>query len=216
MTRVKICGLTRATDVRRAVELGSWACGFVLTRSRRQVTPQRAAALAATARDAAIAAGRRPPLCVAVFTLERPTDIAAALAASRCDVLQLSAGADGPDVAAVRAAVAARGLQPRLIAAHDTAGAAAADLLLVDGRASNSYGGSGRRADWSLAAGLAADGQLMLAGGLNPENVGCAIRVVRPYAIDVAGGVEAAPGIKNPDLMRSFFDASAATEEATP
>jgi phosphoribosylanthranilate isomerase len=110
MTHVKICGLTTANDVKHAASYGAWACGFVLSQSPRRIDAAQAAALT--------------PLCgesmaVAVVTTEEPAWIAGALAAGGFGAVQLSAGADGPSVAAVRAAALSRGLRPFVIAAAD-------------------------------------------------------------------------------------------------
>ena len=192
MTRVKVCGLARAGDVHMAAELGAWACGFVLTDSARRVTPAVAAELAT---------GAGAALTVGVFTTESAEEIAEALSIAGLAAAQLSAGADGPSVAAVRAAARARGLRPRIVAAADAPDAGAADYLLVDGRSPGRYGGTGRTADWAAAAALARDRALVLAGGLDHSNVRAAIERVHPYAVDVAGGVEAAPGVKDPALL---------------
>lgn len=196
--RVKICGLTRAADVRYAAALGAWACGFVLTPSPRQVAPERATALAS-------AAGAS--LTVGVFTTEAPA--AVARAAAGIAAVQLSAGADGPSVAAVRAAAAARGLAPLVIAAAGVPDAAEADYLLLDARAPGLYGGTGRTADWQVAARLAAGDHLVLAGGLRPGNVAQALAAVQPFAVDVSSGVERAPGVKDHELLAAFFGAVA-------
>ena len=199
VTRVKICGLTRAGDVRLAADLGAWACGFVLTDSPRRVAPALAAELA-TAAGAAMTVG--------VFTTESADEIAAALSIARLGAAQLSAGADGPSVAAVRSAALARGLRPRIVAAADTPDAGAADYLLADGRSPGRYGGTGRPADWDAAAALEGDRPLVLAGGLDHANVRAAIAHVHPFAVDVAGGVERAPGAKDPVLLAAFFAAA--------
>jgi phosphoribosylanthranilate isomerase len=77
--------------------------------------------------------------------------------------------------------------------------------ILVDGQVSGQYGGTGRPAPWQLLAEFRPPVPLILAGGLTPENVGEAIRLVRPYAVDVAGGVESAPGRKDPEKVRRFI-----------
>ncbi|MBN2204757.1 MAG: phosphoribosylanthranilate isomerase [Thermoleophilia bacterium] len=201
MTRVKICGLTTKQDVCVAVRLGAWACGFVLSRSPRRVTLASAAELVPHT-------GRA--LAVAVVTTEDPEWIADAVAAGGFDAVQLSAGAEGPAVAAVQAAAQSRGLRPLIIAADDTVGVRAADLYLLDARTPDTYGGTGRTLDWgALAAEHPPRERLVLAGGLHPANVDRAIALVRPHAVDVSGGVERAPGIKDPALLRSFFDAVA-------
>lgn len=223
MTRVKVCGLTRAQDVRLAVELGVWACGFVLTPGPRRVSAARAREL----RDAAPTHGSRvvtrasaqtrsAPLTVAVVTTESADAIASALAESGCEAVQLSAGADGAGVEDVRAAARARGLRPLVVAAADTLGADDADLLLLDARRPGRYGGTGERADWAAAARLATSRPLVLAGGLTPDSVAEAVATVRPYALDVSSGVETAPGFKDEGLLRAFVAAAAAADADIP
>jgi phosphoribosylanthranilate isomerase len=84
--------------------------------------------------------------------------------------------------------------------------------LLLDAVDPERRGGTGEIVDWAAAAALAAGHRLILAGGLTPENVGEAIRAVRPFAVDVASGVESAPGVKDEARLRAFFAAVAATE----
>ena len=125
MTLVKICGLTRSQDVDTAVALGAWAIGFVITESPRRTAPSLVAKLAA----------RVPPevLSVAVFTIEKPFEIAKIVGRTGVRAVQLSAGTFGPNVAAVRAALSTAGL-PRvaLIVARDTRGAEKADFVLLE------------------------------------------------------------------------------------
>jgi phosphoribosylanthranilate isomerase len=197
MTRVKICGLTTAGDVKLAAGYRAWACGFVLSESPRRVSLEQAAALTPLCGDS---------LAVAVVTTEAPAWIAGAVAEGGFGAVQLSAGADGPSCAAVRAAALSRGLRPLVIAAADTEDAASAELVLFDARTPEAYGGTGRRLDWrALAAAGLPRARLVLAGGLLPSNVDGAIKLVRPYAVDVSSGIERAPGIKEPRLMRAFF-----------
>jgi phosphoribosylanthranilate isomerase len=197
MTRVKICGLTIENDVKHAVSCGAWACGFVLSESPRRVSVARAAELTPLCGDS---------LAVAVVATEEPAWIAGAVAAGGFGAIQLSAGADGPRVAAVRAAALSCGLRPLVIAAADTADAAEADLITLDARAPEAYGGAGRRLDWkALAAAKLPRERLVLAGGLVPSNVDGAIKLGRPFAVDVSSGIERTPGVKDPRLMRAFF-----------
>ena len=137
--------------------------------------------------------------------------------------MQLSAGADGPTVAQVRAAAARLRPRPLVIAAADTPDAALADFVLLDARIAGAYGGTGETLDWEA---LAADpatpaGDLVLAGGLRPDNVGAAIAALHPAAVDVSSGVESAPGIKDAQRLRDFFaavvqaDGGAATRRTT-
>lgn len=200
MTLVKVCGLTRDTDVRAAVAQGACACGFILSPSPRQVSPERACWLAGEVEDA---------LTVGVVTTESPEGIAEALEFAGLRAVQLSAGAEGPSVAAVRLATAKLCPVPLVIAAADTPDAAAADMILLDARLPGRYGGTGTTLDWDA---LAADPKtprerLMLAGGLNAGNVAAAIGALHPTVVDVSSGVELAPGIKDRQLVREFFAA---------
>ena len=200
MTRVKICGLTRRRDVRRAVELGAWACGIVLSDGPRRVKPEDAVRLV----DAAGAT-----LTVGVFTVETAEEVAAAARTAGVGAVQLSGGPDGPTVGEVRAAVRGHDRQPLIIATADTPDAEEADLVLLDPRLPGMYGGTGHTLDW-LA--LADEGDydpetLVLAGGLSPVNVGEAIAALRPRVVDVASGVESEPGRKDPALLEAFFRA---------
>lgn len=211
MTLVKICGLTRECDVRLAAELGARACGFVLSRSPRQVTPKRASWLAGKAGDA---------LTVAVVTTETADWIAGALDSSGLRAVQLCAGADGPSVDAVKAAAAARGFSPLVIAAADTADVSRAEMTLLDARTPDAYGGTHVTLDWEAVAAEAPEAErLVLAGGLTPDNVPRAIAALHPSMVDVSGGVESEPGCKDPALLAAFFaavDAADRDEGACP
>jgi len=200
MTRVKVCGLTRPGDVRLAAELGAWAVGFVLAESPRHVVPAQARALATEAGDA---------ITVAVVTTQTAAWIAGAVATAGLAAVQLSAGADGPSVADLRAAAAEAGVEPLVIAAADTPDVELADFVLLDARAPGNYGGTGRRLDWErLAADPATPSRdLVLAGGLTPATVKAAIATLRPAIVDVSSGVEWVPGIKDAKRLRDFFAA---------
>lgn len=84
--------------------------------------------------------------------------------------------------------------------------------VLIDAQAAGQYGGTGKTAPWHLLADLQLGVPLILAGGLTPDNVAEAIRIVRPYGVDVASGVEARPGIKDADKVRRFIDNARATD----
>ena len=200
MTRVKVCGLTRAEDVRLAVELGAWAVGFVLATSPRHIVPARARDLAAVAGGA---------LTVAVVTTQRPAWVAAAVSTAGLGAVQLSAGVDGPTVADIREAAALTGSLPLVIAAADTPDVELADFVLLDARASGLYGGTGRRLDWEAIAADPATPRkdLILAGGLGAANVAAAIAALHPAVVDVSSGVEWVPGVKDAPRLREFFAA---------
>ncbi len=212
MTGLKICGLTRESDVVAAVRCGAAACGFILSPSKRQIT-------AARARELAEFAGGT--FTVAVVTTESAAWIAERLDESELDAVQLSAGADGASVTDVRAAAARRGLRPRVIAAADTPDAGDADYVLLDARTPGVYGGTGTTLDWeALAAGdLPPRARLILAGGITPANAARAVATVAPGLLDVSSGIESAPGIKDHALLEALFAQVALADQrsgATP
>jgi phosphoribosylanthranilate isomerase len=181
---------------------------LVLTDSPRAVRPLDAARLAGAAGAV---------LTVGIFSVEPAARVAAATRAAGVRAVQLSAGADGPSVSAVRAALG--GLPaPLVIAAADTPDVAEADLVLLDARLPGVYGGTGTTLDWrAFAAGAGPRATLRpvaLAGGLAPGNVGAAIAALRPYAVDVSGGVESSPGVKDAGLLAAFVAAVAAADAA--
>ncbi len=199
---IKICGITSPADGRLAAEAGADAVGFVFwAASPRCVDPETARGIGAVL----------PPLIwrVGVF-VDAPRDIMA-LTAERTglDLLQLH-GNEPPEAftglsrRALKALRVGDGFSPEMALAYE--GRAAG--LLLDTREEGQVGGTGRRFDWSRVEGLGERvGFLMLAGGLTPENVGEAIAVVRPHAVDVSSGVESSPGRKDPSRVRAFVEA---------
>ena len=195
MTAIKICGITRAEDAAAAVSLGVNALGFVLWPSSPRHTTT--AAAAAIIRDL-------PPFVtpVGVFVDPSADEIAAAADA-------------GLRIAQVHGAVPSGLLRlPVLRAVHlsaadpDAIEPAVADAtVLLDAHDPVRHGGTGRTVDWTRARAIAARRRIVLAGGLTPLNVDAAIATVRPYAVDVASGVETEPGIKDSLKLRAFINA---------
>jgi phosphoribosylanthranilate isomerase len=198
-TRIKFCGMTRAADAQAAVALGVDAIGLVLTRkSPRFVDIE-------LARDI-----RRslPPLvtAVALFMDDEPAWIATAIATVAPDLLQFHGNESAADCVAhglpyLKAVAMGGGADLRgIIATHAHAGG-----FLLDGHAAGERGGGGKPFDWAqIPANLSRP--LLLAGGLTCDNVAAAIRVARPYAVDVSSGIESAPGIKDAGKMRRFVE----------
>jgi len=199
--RVKICGFTRETDVRAALDAGVDAIGLNLARGPRRIGLEQAAALAALV----------PPFVqtVALFVDAAEEAILAAVAATRCTAVQLH-GDEPPELAARLR----RGFG--VIKAFRIAGAAdlervrgyPADAYLLDAAVAGAHGGTGTAWDHRLLAGCNLGAPIILAGGLNPGNVAAAIAATRPWAVDTASGVESAPGIKDAGLMRAFVAAA--------
>jgi phosphoribosylanthranilate isomerase len=205
---VKCCGLTRPEDVEVAVEVGVDYLGFVFASSPRQVDVAAAADMALESRRLGFTGG-----LVGVFVDAAPELLAEAAEKCDLDVLQLH-GAESPD--AVAAASALRPVWKALPVGADATSDGLlrdasrfpdVDAILLDTEVEGQAGGTGVAFDASVAAPLAATRHVVLAGGLTPENVAEAIRMVKPFGVDVSTGVESAPGIKNPDRMRAFMAA---------
>jgi phosphoribosylanthranilate isomerase len=196
--RVKICGLTRADEARLAVEAGVDAVGLVFhPRSPRHVTLEQACAVVASV-----------PAFVTVVGLFMNPDreqVEQTLARVPLDILQFHGRETGAFCRAFgRRYIKALGMsdEPDMVQAmKDYADAAA---LLVDSHAGDRDGGSGEAFDWARWPSLA-DKHLILAGGLTPDNVGEAVSRLKPWAVDVSSGVEAAPGRKDPEKMTRFI-----------
>ena len=197
--RVKICGLTTETAFDAAVTSGADWLGFVFfPPSPRFVTPARAATLSARL------AGGAPR--VGLFVNPTEAAIAEVLESVPLDVLQIYGAVDPAALRARfgRAVWRAAGVS----AATDLPRALAdADALLIDAKPPKDAtrpGGNARPFDWSIMRGWTAPGPWLLAGGLTVANVSEAIRLTRASAVDVSSGVESAPGVKDPDLIRAF------------
>jgi len=197
-TRVKICGITRPEHARAAAQAGADAVGLMFyAPSPRYVTPDRAREICAAL----------PPLVavVGVFVNPEPHHVETVVEGLPVDLLQfhgeespeLCAGAGKPYLKAVRVRTG-----------EDIAQAAArypgARALLLDAHHDALWGGTGTRFDWDVVP-QDVGCPVVLAGGLTPENVAGAIRRVRPFAVDVSGGVESAPGEKDVRSMERFM-----------
>lgn len=204
--RIKVCGITRAEDAAEAVRLGAAALGFVFwPKSPRVLSVQ-------AARD--IAAGVPPFVArIGVFVDTTADDVARIVDEVGLDGVQLH----GDERVDRYERVKSRLIKAvTLESGEDVMRAAtlpAYVTTLVDAADRVRRGGTGQVADWSQAAALAARRPVILAGGLTAENVGEAVRSVRPWALDVSSGVETAPGIKTRERLEAFFAAVAATAE---
>jgi phosphoribosylanthranilate isomerase len=237
--RVKFCGMTRREDALAAAALGVDAIGIVLTRrSRRFAGVDNARAIRRALPPFVVAVALfmddEPAVVAEAIATVRPdllqfhgseeaTDcvryglpylkaVAMGRSPSAPEVMDGREGPMGrspsaPEVMDGREGPIGEGSDWRsVVAAHPQAAG-----FLFDGNAAGEQGGGGRRFDWSqLPADLARP--VIVAGGLTPENVGEAIRTARPYAVDVSGGIESAPGVKDAEKMRRFVAAVRSTE----
>ena len=192
---VKICGVTNEDDALLAVAMGADAIGFVFAASPRQVHPE-------VVRDII----KRLPhdtLTIGVFRNETPERVIDIVSRTGLKGAQLHGGETAEDLRLVRLRVpfviqALPAGDARLAGAG--VGPESADVVLVDSQSP----GSGEVFDWSLAEGAPDGVRLLLAGGLNPDNVQQAIRKVRPWGVDSASGTEASPGRKDATKVRLF------------
>jgi phosphoribosylanthranilate isomerase len=207
MTAIKMCGFTRETDVEEAGALGVHAVGFVLWPGS-----PRAVDLAAAAR----LIRRLPPLVTPVGVFVRPTldEVRAAVEQAGIRAVQLH----GMSPAALGVFVE-QGWPIVLATSLDGEGWDAIPpgaLVLLDAHDPARHGGTGRTIDWVAAGDACRARRVLLAGGLTPANVADAIVKARPWGVDVASGVEAAPGVKDAGGMRAFVGAVAAAEGNGP
>lgn len=197
MTRIKICGITRPEDGLIVARAGAHAIGLVFARSPRRVTPDQARGIVQAL----------PPFVttVALFVNPAAEEVEEVLRTVRPACLQFHgeeppafcAGFGLPWLKALR-------VRPGVDLLQSAALYQGAQGLLLDAYSPAAHGGTGERFDWGLIPpGLALP--VVLAGGLTPDNVADAVRTVRPWAVDVSSGVEAAPGLKDAEKIAAFI-----------
>ncbi len=201
MVRIKICGITNLEDALLAAELGANALGFIFyAKSPRSVAPEAAREIIR----------QLPPLVlsVGVFVNEEAAVVRELAARVGLDWVQLH-GQESPEYCR---SLGRRVLKGFRIKDEDSlqelpAYRGAVQALLLDTYKQGQTGGTGEAFDWELAVKAKGYGPIVLAGGLTADNVAQAVATVRPQAVDVASGVEAAPGKKDPEKLRAFFRA---------
>lgn len=210
--KIKFCGITRLEDAERAAELGAWAIGMILwPGSARHCSRADAEAIGAALHRRAEIAG--------VFVNAHLDDVAEAADALGLTLLQFH-GDEGP----VYCAEAARRTGAKVIKAARVGGrsdirelrAFQTDFHLLDAHVPGQQGGTGVTFAWELVGEHPRDRPLILSGGLRPDNVADAIAAVRPFAVDVASGVESEPGVKDYAAMAAFAQAVRATADDAP
>jgi phosphoribosylanthranilate isomerase len=203
MTKVKICGVTRLGDAEAAVELGAWAIGL----NHWEGTPRRVDPDAAAEIGAAL---KRRCEVVGVFVNPSLDEVAAAVENAELTMVQLH-GEEGPsfcrEVARRTGVKVIKALRVQSAAEVRAAETYRVAYHLLDAHRTGMKGGTGESFDWELVSDRRSQIPLILAGGLTPSNVAGAIEVARPYAVDVASGVESEPGIKDLALVEALFEA---------
>ena len=196
MVKVKVCGLTNLADALAAIEFGADAVGFVFAPSPRRVAPETVRGIIA----------ELPPFVtkVGVFVNSELTELRQTMTVCGLDLVQLH-GDEGPKLC--------EAVYPKVIKTFNSSDMPSprelqrfrVAALMIDRKK-----GSTEQPEeiWSVAQKLTAYGRVILAGGLTPQNVDRAVETVRPYAVDVASGVEASPGRKDHSKMKDFIDAA--------
>jgi phosphoribosylanthranilate isomerase len=194
---VKICGITNAADALLAVAMGAEVLGFVFAESKRQVTPEQAGEI--------IQQLPYDVTTVGVFRNQHPEQILEVMSVARLTGVQLHGQEMPGEAALLRRKVpflvqAFSANDPRLARVDDYE----VDAVLLDAPTP----GSGEVFDWDLVGSLPQRRRVILAGGLTADNVRTAVESVRPWGVDVASGVESAPGQKDPVKLRHFINAA--------
>jgi phosphoribosylanthranilate isomerase len=210
MTRVKICGLMEAEHAIVAAEAGADFVGVVFAEGRRKITPEKAREIAAAVHSLA-----RPLQVVGVFARHSTAEVNRIAKSCGLDRVQLAGGEPWPFCLEMT-----RPINKTIhIAPETTAGQVLAEIaegnrvlagrdfiFLLDTKLGNASGGTGRLFDWSIAREVARRYPVIVAGGLDLENVGKLVSDVRPWGVDVSSGVET-NGRKDPDKIRAFIAA---------
>jgi len=199
-TQVKICGVTSVADARVAAEAGADMIGLMFyDGSPRHVTLAQAAEIARAL----------PPFVLRVGVFVNPTEaqVLAAIAACGLSLLQFHGDEDSAFCTQF-GVMSLKALRVRDAESLSTLEQFHTDAFLLDAYSQAGLGGTGEKFNWELALAAQQFGKpIFLAGGLTPANVGDAVRQVRPFAVDVSSGVEAAPGKKDPAKMQAFIAA---------
>ncbi len=204
--KVKICGLTRVEDALAAIEAGADMLGFNFYRkSRRALRPSLCRRILRE-----LHGHRNGVLMVGVFVNSTVSEINRIMSSCGLDLAQLH-GDEPPETLVALEGRAFKAVRPqssaqaeRAVHRYSNLGPEMGPALLLDAHQPGRYGGTGNLADWTLAKQVAGDAAVMLAGGLTPMNVRSALNQVMPWGVDVASGVESAPGYKNPKKIQEF------------
>ena len=199
MVEVKICGLTMVDDAVRCIEAGADAIGLNFWPGSPRCVD------VSTARSIVVAGGDRAQM-VGVFVDFTLGQVREILRETGIQWAQLH-GDEPPELVAALLPTAYKAVGVKDGSAIELVRSYPGEHLLLDASVPGMPGGTGRTFDWDIAAAVAGERKLTLAGGLNPDNVAKAIQVVNPFRVDVASGVESTPGRKDLELVRSFIHA---------
>jgi phosphoribosylanthranilate isomerase len=202
MTLVKICGITNAGDARVAADAGADAVGFIFAESPRRVGVEEARRISVALPENTIRVG--------VFVDEGPAEISRISREVGLDLAQLHGEETPETVAALREAgvKVMKALRVESASTLEALDAYEADLFLLDAYSAKARGGTGERFDWGIAKSLKGRDNIVVSGGLGPENVREAVEFFEPFGVDASSSLEDGPGIKNGELVRRFVFAA--------
>jgi len=198
MTQIKICGMTRLEDALTAAECGVDALGFIFyPASSRHVTPETARTIIQGFPEHIVRVG--------VFVNQNPFEVLDIAHFCGLDLIQLHGDESPADCRRFPAERLIKAVSSGMRTDPETLAGYPVRAILLDHREAECYGGTGKTSDWNLARSIRAAFPLILAGGLREDNIEEAIRTVAPDAVDLNSGVEASPGEKNPEKVRSII-----------
>jgi len=198
MTEIKICGITRLEDALCAAESGADAIGFIFhPASPRYIAPERAREIIAQLSGEITKVG--------VFVNREAKEVKRTMEACGLDLVQLHGDESPAYCRLFPSGRVIKAVFPRTPEELGKLGAYEVRAFLMDASDADRYGGTGKRADWKLAAKLGESHPLILAGGLAEENIAAALAAVAPRAVDINSGCELAPGIKDHDRMQRII-----------
>ncbi len=202
MVKVKVCGITNPEDARLAAGSGADAIGLIFAKSSRKVSVEEARKIAATLPDGVLKVG--------VFVNEEPEEVLSVAREVGLDYVQLH-GDETPETVTflreggVKVMKALRVRDEGSLAVLEGYGA---ELVMLDAWSQKARGGTGERFDWALAKSLKGRGNIVVSGGLSPENVREAISFFEPYGVDASSSLEETPGKKDGERVRRFVSAA--------
>jgi len=199
MTKVKICGIKTLSDAKFAVDYGADAIGFVFAESIRNVSKEKARAIVQ----------KLPPFVttVGLFVNDTAENIEAICRFCGLDAIQLHGNERPGLLNKLKGFKTIKAFRIRNEKDISPIQKYKPDAILLDGYSEKNMGGTGTSFDWKIVKNIRTSIPIIVAGGLTPLNVSRAIKIVKPYAVDVSSGVESSPGKKDRKLIKKFIDA---------
>ena len=202
MVKVKVCGITNPGDAREAADAGADAIGLIFAKSSRRISVEEARRISIALPDGVLKVG--------VFVNAEPAEVLSTAREVGLDLAQLHGDETPETVAAIRGAglPVMKAVRVRNAEALGALERYEADLFLLDAWSAKARGGTGERFDWTLAKLVKGRGNIVVSGGLTPENVREAVEFFEPYGVDASSSLEEKPGRKSGERLRRFVHAA--------